>query len=81
MGRDELFALVVLARFLVPLAECEFIMDNKGVYKAYVGEPTSGPTAQTVTYVEQKFKLMYEKTLILKVWCMPTHQKALACSI
>ena len=58
VSRGELFALVVLARFLVPMAECELITDNKGVHKTYVGGPASGANRTNCDLYEELFKLM-----------------------
>ena len=75
MSRGELFALVLLIRWMTPLSDVEFVTDNEGVFKKINGGPCAGAVSSNCDLYNELFKLTIDKAIRLNVRWMPSHLK------
>ena len=73
--RGELFAFVVLIRFIEPLAKVEFVTDNYNVFRTFNGGPAAGVNSANCDLYGEIFKLIYDKALDVKLRWIPSHLK------
>ena len=75
VARGELLALVVLLRFAAPLAEIDFVTDNKGVFDKYNAGPKLAKLSSNCDLYHELFQLVFRKGLLVTVRWMPSHLK------
>ena len=73
VARGELLALVVLLRFATPLAEIDFVTDNKGVFDKYNSGPKKAKLSSNCDLYHELFQLIFKKCLFVTVRWMPSH--------
>jgi hypothetical protein len=73
VGRGELLALVVLARFLPSDAQVEFVTDNQNVFKTYNKGRLAASNSVNCDLFAELFDLIATKHLLIKVRWMPAH--------
>jgi len=73
--RGELFALVVLLRFLEPLSIVEFITDNYNVLRTFNGGPAAGVNSANCDLYGEVFQIIYDKAIKINVRWIPSHIK------
>ncbi|MDP6586066.1 MAG: hypothetical protein QF535_15560, partial [Anaerolineales bacterium] len=71
--RGELFALVVLLRFLEPLSSIEFVTDNFNVYRTFKGGPAAGINSANCDLYEEAFRITYDRAIQVNIRWMPSH--------